>query len=220
MLDASVIFLILFLTSLGLTVVSFALGVANLGPHDIGHLHPHFDVGHGHFDLGHGHGGLPDVPHGGMHGAADAGISPFNVATMLAFFTWFGGAGYLLTGHLSVGVVLSIGLAAGVGLVGAGIVFTFLTRVLIPGQTPYLKGEDYELDGAIGRLSVGIRPGGTGELVYSQAGTRRVVSARSEDGDPIPRGAEVVVVRHEAGVAYVQTFEELLEDEKSASRQS
>lgn len=215
MLDASVIFLILFLTSLGLTVVSFALGVADVSPHDIGHLHPHVDLGHGHG----GHGGLPEVHHGGIqapHDGGTAGISPFNVATMLAFFTWFGGAGYLLTGHLSIGVVLAIGLAAGVGFAGAGIVFAFLTRVLIPGQTPYLRGEDYELDGAIGRLSVGIRAGGTGELVYSQAGTRRVVSARSDDGDPIPRGAEVVVVRHEGGVAYVQTFQELLEEEQAS----
>ena len=36
--------------------------------------------------------------------------------------------------------------------------------------------------GVLGRLSSPIRPGGTGEMIYSQEGTRRVAGARSEDG--------------------------------------
>lgn len=217
--DASLVFLVVFLTSLGLTVVSFALGVGNISPHGIGHLH--FGHAQAHLDLPHA-GHAPAMPHAGLHGAlhdgATGGVSPFNMATILAFFTWFGGAGYLLTGHLSVGVALSIALAATVGLAGAGVVFTFLVRVLIPGQTPYLSPEDYELGGTVGRLSVGIRAGGTGELVYSKAGTRRVVGARSEDGEPIARGTEVAVVRYEGGVAYVETFAELLEDDNERSQ--
>ena len=49
-----------------------------------------------------------------------------------------------------------------------------------------------------------IRAGGTGELIYSQEGTRRVAGARSEDGAAIPKGAEVVVTRYEKGIAYVR----------------
>ena len=46
-------------------------------------------------------------------------------------------------------------------------------------------------------------------MIYSQQGTRRSCGARSEDGAPIERGSEVVVMRYEKGIAYVQRFEEL-----------
>ena len=77
--------------------------------------------------------------------------------------------------------VLALVLAALVGLIGAALVFTFMVRVLLPGQTPYLSADDFDLPGTIGRLSVGIRAGGTGEIVYSQGGSRRVASARSKE---------------------------------------
>ncbi len=54
-----------------------------------------------------------------------------------------------------------------------------------------------------------IREGGTGELIYSQAGTRRVCGARSEDGSAILRGTEVVVTRYERGIAYVRPWSEI-----------
>jgi len=60
--------------------------------------------------------------------------------------------------------------------------------------------------GAFGRLSIPIRAGGTGELIYSQQGTRRVTGARSEDGAAIPKGAEVLVVRYERGIAFVRPW--------------
>jgi hypothetical protein len=101
-----------------------------------------------------------------------------------------------------------------VGLVGAVLVFTFLVRVLLPGQTPYLDTADFELVGTVGRLSSGIRSGGTGELVYSKGGARHVISARSDDGAPLDRGVEVVVVRLDRGVAYVQTFQQFVESDQ------
>jgi hypothetical protein len=138
------------------------------------------------------------------------------MATILAFLTWFGGAGYLLTGHFGVATLAAIVLSAGVGVIGAAIVFLFLARILLRGQTPYLREEDYRIEGTIGRLSVGIRDGRTGEVVYSKAGTRRVASARSADGKDIEQGAEVVVIQHERGIAYVRRFEELLAEEPQA----
>ena len=62
--------------------------------------------------------------------------------------------------------------------------------------------------GAFGRLSIPIRAGGTGELIYSQQGTRRVTGARSDDGAAIPRGAEVLVVRYEKGIAFVRRWQD------------
>ena len=62
--------------------------------------------------------------------------------------------------------------------------------------------------GVLGKLSIPIRDGGTGEIVFSQEGTRHVAGARSEDGAAIPKGAEVVVTRYEKGIAYVRRWED------------
>ena len=57
-------------------------------------------------------------------------------------------------------------------------------------------------------------------MVYSKGGTRRVASARSEDGRAIERGTEVVIVRAERAVAYVQPFEDFMKGEVRASTQA
>jgi hypothetical protein len=62
--------------------------------------------------------------------------------------------------------------------------------------------------GVLGRVTSSIRAGGTGEIVYSQEGTRRVAGARSEQGAAIPKGAEVLVMRYEKGIAYVQPWQD------------
>ena len=63
--------------------------------------------------------------------------------------------------------------------------------------------------GVLGKLSMPIRAGGIGELIYTQGGTRRVAGARAESGAPIPKGAEVVVTRYEKGIAYVRAWDEI-----------
>ena len=57
------------------------------------------------------------------------------------------------------------------------------------------------------------RAGGTGEIIYSQAGTRRACGARCDDGRALSKGSEVVVMRYEKGIAYVRLWEELAEEE-------
>jgi hypothetical protein len=64
-------------------------------------------------------------------------------------------------------------------------------------------------------VSSSIREGGTGEIIYSQEGTRRVCGARSEDGTAISKGEEIIVTRYEKGIAYVRRWEELTADEDS-----
>ena len=91
---------------------------------------------------------------------------------------------------------------------GGGIIFLFLSKVLISDEE-YLDPADFEMVGVLGKLSVPIREGGTGELIYSQMGTRRVCGARSEDGAAIAKGTEVVVTRYEKGIAYVRLWEEM-----------
>jgi len=155
----------------------------------------------------HAHAPHPPIGHGAHHGGA-VHMSPFNFVTITAFLAWFGGAGYLLTRYSSVVVALGLGLATICGLAGATIVFLFLTRVLM-SHDEVLDPADYDMVGVLGRVSVPIREGGTGEVIYSQAGTRRACGARSESGSPIAKDTEVVVTRYEKGLAYVRLWTEM-----------
>jgi len=125
---------------------------------------------------------------------------------VLAFLIWFGASGYLLTHYGGVQVMVGfIGAVLG-GLMGAAIVFWFLVKLTQYDRS--LDPADYEMAGVIGRVNVTIREGGTGEIVFSQAGTRRVSGARSDNGTPIAKGTEVVIARYERGLAYVRPWEE------------
>jgi hypothetical protein len=94
------------------------------------------------------------------------------------------------------------------GLVGGAIIFFFLSKVLISDEES-LDPADFEMVGVLGKLSMPIREGGTGELIYSQMGTRRVCGARSEDGSAMAKGTEVVVTRYDKGIAYVRLWSEM-----------
>lgn len=163
-----------------------------------GHVHLHFHHGAG----GHGH------AHGGHSNGGGSEVSPFNFGTGAAFLAWFGGAGYLATNYYRtwVGTALIIALIS--GLAGASIVFWFLAKVLM-GREEQLDPANYEMVGVLGTISGSIRKGGTGEILFSQEGSRRAAAARSEDGNPIPRGVEVVVTRYENGISYVRRWEEM-----------
>ena len=171
----------------------------------------HLPVGHDahgwHFGT---HGSTADFGHGGAGPATGhgAGISPFNFATLMAFLAWFGGMGYLLTGRGHLGELVVLGFSLLAGIAGSAVVFVFLTKVLLKHEQ-FLESADFEMTGVLGRVTVGIREGGTGEIVYSQAGTRRSAGARSESGAAIARGTEVVVTKYEKGIAFVRPWEEL-----------
>jgi hypothetical protein len=128
--------------------------------------------------------------------------------TIAAFLAWFGGTGYLLTRFSAVWVGLGLLLSVIGGLIGGGIIFLFLAKVLISDEET-MDPADYQMVGVLGKLCVSIREGGTGELLYSQMGTRRVCGARSENGPAIPKGSEVVVTRYERGIAYVRLWSEM-----------
>jgi hypothetical protein len=145
-------------------------------------------------------------------------VSPFNPPTIAAFLAWFGGTGYLLTRYSALWVGFALLIAVGVGLVGGAIVFVFMAKVLMSEEED-MDPADYEMVGVLGKLCVPIREGGTGELLYSQMGTRRVCGARSEEGSAITKGSEVVVTRYEKGIAYVRLWSEM-SGEGEASGQS
>jgi membrane protein implicated in regulation of membrane protease activity len=187
-------YLVCFVVGFFLSVVLFLAGGL--------HFHtPHFHM--------HMHGAAGSAPSGGRaHGGRGGQVSPLNLFTLTAFLTWFGGTGYLLSRHSTVWFVaaLAISLLAGAG--GAAVIYLFIARIL-SSPDEALDPADFEMVGVLGKLSVRIREGGTGEMIYSQAGTRRVCAARSEDGSAILKGTEVVVTRYERGVAYVRCWAEL-----------
>lgn len=153
------------------------------------------------------------TPHGhlGMARAAGRGLERapyFNFSAVMAFLAWFGGTGYLLTRYSILWIALTLGVATASGLVAAAIVSLFLIKVLL-ARDAALDPADFDPVGVLGNLSVGIRPGGTGEIIFLQGGSRRGMGARSEDGGAIARGTEVVVTRCEKGIAYVRSWAEM-----------
>jgi len=186
-------YLVCFGVGLVMSVAAFAGG--------FGHLH----LGHLHLHPGHGHGARIHGAHGVR---ADAGMSPLNGFTLLAFLAWFGGAGYLLRHWSGLWGSLVFALAVVSGLAGASIIFWFLAKVLLPRER-VLTAQDTDMTGVLARVSSPIHAGGTGEIAYTQGGARRAAAARSDAGAAIARNAEVVVLRYERGVAYVRTMAEL-----------
>ena len=184
----------LFCFALGLCLSAIAF-VGGFSHFHIGHLHMH------HAGAGHGQGG---------NGQS---ISPINGFTLMIFLCWFGGTGYLLEryGGFVVPVVLVLSSLAGVA--GAAAIFWFLARVLLPHERA-LTAEETATAGMIARVSAAIRDHGTGEILFTQNGGRKFAAARSENGLPIPRDTEVVVMRYEQGITWVRRWDEVAGDLK------
>ncbi len=195
-------YLVCFLIGVTLSVLSFLSGSIHMP-----HVHFHFHVPHG---------GAPLA--GGAHGAGGAGAEmPFlNFGTITAFLAWFGGTGYLLTRYSSLVVAGVLVLAIVAGLVGATFVFWFVAKLLLKHDVE-LDPADYERVGVLGRVSSPVRAGGTGEIIFSQEGTRQTCGARSENGEALARGTEVIITRYEHGIAYVRRWEEMAEEEATST---
>jgi membrane protein implicated in regulation of membrane protease activity len=200
-------YLVCFVVGFVFSVLSFLMGMhmpgkfhlPHFGMHNGGHLHVHLP-----------HAGGYAAPGGGANDGAHAGgeVSPVNTATLMAFLTWFGGIGYILTRYSALLGIFALLLAVVGGLGGASLIFLFMAKVLVrPDES--MDPADYEMVGTLGRLTVGIRAGGTGEIVYTQGGTRKSAAARAEDGSTMEKGSEVAVTRFEKGIAYVRRWEDL-----------
>jgi hypothetical protein len=193
-----------FFFGLIVTGLAFALGIADLSiGHfgDIGHVGPH-----GHLP-GHGAG------RGSGRSLNSDLIQPFNIGTVMAFVTWFGGVSYLVRNGLGWWAIIALPIGILAGLLAGYFVYLIL-RALQSGER-VLTAEDFRIEGVIGHVSSSIREGGTGEVIYEQRGVRQVSAAKSATGIPISRGAEVVIVRREHGVAFVEPWESFLGDRHS-----
>jgi hypothetical protein len=188
-------YLVCFALGFAFSLLSYLLGGWHL-PHGWGGGHAHVGA---HTHAGHGA--------GSAHGNR-VGTSLLNPVTLAAFLAWFGGVGYLLTRFSTVWFVMGLGIALLSGVTGAGVIYLFLSCVLMSAEEN-LDPADYDMVGVLGHISMPIRQGGTGEIIYSQAGTRRTCGARAENNAAIEKGAEVVVTRYEKGIAYVRLYTEM-----------
>lgn len=187
------LFVVCFIAGLGLSVISFVSGLQHVTLFD--------NIFHGQRVLH-----LPNaIRHAGVK-KGKAG-SMVNAAAITAFLTWFGGGGLLLERLTPLSLPLIVVGAVVVGIAGGALINSAINALARRESV----AESLSMLGVIGRIVIPIRESdGTGEMVFTHAGTRRVAGARSDSGSAIPKGTEVVVTRYEKGIAYVATWEELV----------
>ena len=185
------LFVTCFIAGLGLSVVSFVSGLEHVNVFD--------HVFHGHRAL--------HLPRMLRHASPKRGkTSMINAAAITAFLTWFGGGGLLLERLTPWSIALVVTGSSIIGLAGGALINSVINALARRESV----AESLSMIGVIAKTVVPIRAGdGTGEIVFTHAGTRRVCGARSDDGRAIEKGTEVVVTKYERGIAYVTTWEEL-----------
>jgi membrane protein implicated in regulation of membrane protease activity len=207
------------------TVLFAALGaLGGIAGHGASHVH----VAHGHpghltthgahtAHTAHGHGadtshesgaGPSQVPIASHHLATAASwtLSWLSPLTLAAAALWFGGAGLIAEGVLPGGIsIVALVVAVAAAVLGAALVRSVM-MALLRSSTPPLHGDAV---GAIGQLSAPIRADAAGEVIYTLEGLRRSAAARSVDGALLPRGTNVVIVRRERGIAWVEALDPL-----------
>lgn len=190
-------YLLCFLVGFSLSVLSFLAGAVHF--HLPFRMHLPFHGAHLH------HGGAVHGVLGGLKGGAH--LSWFNVSTILAFLAWFGGVGYILSKHSHLVAFACLLFATLAGLFAGAVVFKFMARV-VRATEAQLFDWDYRMEGLVGTISMPIRESGTGEILFEQNGARKSLPARTEDGNVLPKGVEVVVTRYEDGIAFVKRWDE------------
>jgi len=195
-------YLFCFIFGFSLSVLSFFAGAV--------HIHLPFKMPmpfHGASHVG------ATSPHGGIAKSASSHspghISWFNASTVMAFLAWFGGIGYILSAHSHLVGVIALAFAIAGGVSASWVVFRFMVK-LMNTESSHLKDQDYRHEGLVCTVSMPVRENGTGEIIYLQNGVRRSAGARSCNGKPLEKGAEVVIERYENGVAYVHRWEEFI----------
>ncbi|HEU5441689.1 MAG TPA: NfeD family protein [Ktedonobacterales bacterium] len=134
-----------------------------------------------------------------------------NLYGLLIFLLVFGLLGYLLHNSANLPAVATLAVALVAGVLAAMLVGTLLARLFLLNEPPVMTRESSQLEGRLGSVSMAIRAGGIGEVIYqSVSGTRHSVGARSADGEVIPAGAEVVVLSYRDGIASVQPWERFM----------
>jgi membrane protein implicated in regulation of membrane protease activity len=188
----STLFVICFLVGVGVSAVSLFASFLHLHHGGI-RFHFHHHAGGGSHSL--------------LKNASEFFGSLFNLAAITMFLAWFGGVGLLLEERTRLATALVVVLAAVAGVTGAAAIIR-IVQAMRRQEHPL---QPIQLVGTVGKLTIPIREGGTGEIVYTIDGKRRCSGARSDEAQrPIARGAEVVITRYDKGIAYVCEFDRMI----------
>ena len=139
----------------------------------------------------------------GAEAIAAGSVSCVNMSTVSAFLLWFGGSGYALIHHSSLSGWWMLPITASIGLLGASIVFGFMSYVLM---RPVSEPDPIAWDQLTGVITAAIPATGTGELAVCIAGECCHLIAGSEQGGTLASGTAVAIVRFDAGIAWVRAL--------------
>lgn len=156
-----------------------------------------------HIDAGGAAGGI-DAP--------DVTVSPLSPITIATFITTFGGVGVLTTQVFDVEGRWSLLWAIGSALVTGGLMYLFASQFLVRSQasSELRRGE---LVGLQAEVTVPIGESSPGQVTYVTKSGRMSSMARSANGQAIPRGRFVTIVRTIGPQVLVKLLE-LEEDEQ------
>jgi membrane protein implicated in regulation of membrane protease activity len=157
------------------------------------------------------HIGGADMPAAGLD-APDVSVSPLSPITIASFVTAFGGIGVLALQFFKVDARWSLLWAAGGAVVISGIMYLFYSQFLIRSQgSSEVKAS--EIVGLPAEVSVPIGKGGaTGQVTYATKAGRMLSMAKSVDGEEIPRGRLVKIVRVVGPVVLVKVLSPEMEE--------
>jgi hypothetical protein len=140
-----------------------------------------------------------------------------NLLSVLTFLFAFGLIGYLLHNFSRPGPFLTLFLPALFGAaaaVGVGIMLTRLFAV----STGELTVEGTRIEGRIGTVSMAIGPDHVGEVIFAQSGgSRQSIGARTQRGEALAVGSEVVILTVRDGIATVETWETFMRNARTGT---
>lgn len=129
-------------------------------------------------------------------------VSSLNVYGILTFLFYFGVAGMVLVSKLP--VITALLAPTLIGAIAALACSAILAR-LFGDTSGLITRENSQIEGREVRVTRTIRPGGTGEVIFTpKGGVFQNIPARSMDSQSIPAGDKVVVVEVRRGIAMVE----------------
>lgn len=195
----------------GLQHASHSGGNTHLHAHSL-HLHPSH------------HGGTsvlrPGSPTDSRAGQGAQGHYPtlawyLNPTFIVLFLLGFGFFGYVFHTTTTLALPVALILAAGGGILIAVLLLTLIERLFGDSEGATIQDVS-DRTGLLGKVSVTIQQDGLGEIIYtSPGGMRKSVPARSVDGRRLERNQEVIVVSYTHGVAEVDTWDHVFDEEET-----
>jgi hypothetical protein len=129
------------------------------------------------------------------------------------FLFGFGFFGYFFHNLTNLAMSLTLLLASGGGVVVAGVLMLLIGRIFA-GSEGSTELDVADRTGMLGRVSITIPEQGLGEVIYtSPGGLRKSIPARGHNHQRLERDLEVVVIDFQQGIAEVDTWENVMQQE-------